>query len=281
MATTDIYQIVGGLQGRRSVAFLGGAVDDAVQIDAFAAARVAANDTAGTFTAWVNVPDITGTYAVVSCGDASVVEYISLTIAAGKIEATCNDNTTLQWEVNTTNVVLTPHKWHHIAITQNATTGISGTPKIYVDGVEIPYSDLTITDATDNGTWFDDCAGIDGGSIGAAEEGGDAGLTEEFKGGISDIKYWSVELTAAQIDNDYKGIINTTNLISHWDFNGDYIDSVSAHNGTAAGDIILTSDYSEFTSKLRNTLAAAPVVADKVVFSVENNTGYAIIIKAA
>lgn len=281
MAAGDIYQITGGLKGRRAVAFLGGAVDDQVQINAFAAARVAANDTAGTFTAWINVPDVTGTYAIISCGDASAIEYISLTVAAGKIEATCYDATVLQWELNTTAVVLKPHVWHHVAITQNATIGSGGTPKIYVDGVEIPYDDLTITDATDNGTWFDDCALIDSGSIGAAEEDGAGNLTEEYKGAISDVKYWSVELTAAQIADDYKGIAYTTNLISHWDMNGDYIDSVSAHNGTAVGDIILNNSYSEFTSRLRNDPAAAPVVADDITLAVENETGYAIIVKAA
>ena len=44
MAAGDIYQVVGGLQGRNAVAFLGGDVDDGIQIDAFAAAPVVVAD---------------------------------------------------------------------------------------------------------------------------------------------------------------------------------------------------------------------------------------------
>ncbi len=36
MTAGDTYNIVGGLKGRRAVAFLGGATDDGIQIDSFA-----------------------------------------------------------------------------------------------------------------------------------------------------------------------------------------------------------------------------------------------------
>ena len=74
MATTDIYHISGPVRpARKAVAFLGGDVDDGVQIDAFAVTRTAASDTQGTITAWINVPDITGTYTIIGLGDANAV----------------------------------------------------------------------------------------------------------------------------------------------------------------------------------------------------------------
>ncbi len=280
MATTDIYQIGGGLKGRKAVAFLGGNVDDGVQIDAFMAARVAANDTVGTFTAWVNVPDKTGTYCILGGGDANAVDYFYLAVVAGEIQAKCaRAGPNVAWDLITVGASLSPHEWHHIALVQNATK-----PKIYVDGVEYSVSKgtLTETDVTEPTYWFDTLANIDGGHIGAADSiAGDAALTLEFKGGISDVKYWNVALTDSQILDDTLEVNNTTSLISHWDFKDDYIDSVSAHNGTAVGDIILTSNYSEFTSRFRYEPAAAAVVADKVVFTADGGTGYAVIIKAA
>ena len=81
MATTDIYHISGSLApSKQAVAFLGGDVDDGIQVDAFAVTRTAANDTAGTITAWVNMPDIVGTYTILGLGDANAVEYIHFSV---------------------------------------------------------------------------------------------------------------------------------------------------------------------------------------------------------
>lgn len=283
MATTDIYHITGGLKGRRAVAFIGGAVDDGVQVDAFAAARVAANDTVGTISAWINVPDLTGTYCIIGCGDASAVEYIYLAVAAGKIQAKCaRVGPNVAWDLITTNIVLKEHTWHHIVLVQNAVK-----PKIYIDGVEYSLANgtLTETDVTEPTYWFDTCSLIDGAHIGAADSiAGDAALTLEFKGAISDVKYWNKALTSDEVLSDYKGSPlsdDGTYLYNHWDFNGDYIDAgLGADNGTAVGDIILTNNYSEFTSRLRNT-TGVPLVADSLVCFADNGTGHAIVIQAA
>ena len=276
MATTDIYHISGGLGGRYATAFLGGAVDDGIQIDAFALAR-ADTDTTGTFTAWINVPDITGSYAIVGCGDASADEFITISIVAGKLECNCTDATVKAYEVTSTNIVIEPHQWHHIAIVHSAVR-----PTLYVDGVAVAMTDTVSTALT---KWFKDCALIDGGHIGAAEEGGAGALTLEYKGGISNVKYWNSELTAAQILDDYEGKSYTTTLLANWDMKNDYVNSANAgtYDGTAVGDIILKNKYSEFTSRLRYNPAAAIVVADKVVFSVDpsNNVGHAVVVKAA
>lgn len=279
MATTDIYHIVGSTKGRKATAFLGGNVDDAIQIDAFAAARVAANDTKGTFTAWINVPDITGTYAIVGCGDASAVEYFWLGIEAGKLIAYANIAANVAWDINSTSVVITPHKWHHVAFVHD-THRIS----MYIDGVKVAMSDTDITEAS---YWFDTFANIDSASIGATDsEAGGAALTNEFKGAISDLKYFNTNLTLSEIQKDYEGAAQTTtitaNMTDHWDFDNDYVNSVTpGNNGTKVGDVVLTNNYSEFTSRLRNSPAAAAVVADKLVFSVDHETGHAILIKAA
>jgi hypothetical protein len=276
MATTDIYHISGGLKGRHAVAFLGGNVDDGVQIDEFVADRVTANDTTGTITAWINVPDKTGTYCIIGFGDASAVEYIYLAYVAGQIQAKCaRVGPNVAWDLISTNASIKPHYWHHVALVQDAVI-----PKIYLDGVELT---LTLTDVSESSYWFDTCALLDGGHIGAADSiAGDAALTLEFKGAISNVKYWNAALTGDQIKNDFNEVNNTTNLISHWDFNDDYLDRVTASNndGTAVGDIILTNNYCEFTSRLRY-MTGVPLVADSLVCFADGGTGHAVVIQAA
>jgi hypothetical protein len=281
MATTDIYHISGGLKGRRAVAFLGGNVDDAVQIDEFGNDRATANDTTGTFTAWFNVPDKTGTYCILSCGDANAVDYIYIQYEANEIHVKCaRPGPNVAWDLITVGAAIKPHTWNHVALVQDAVK-----PKIYINGVEFSLykGTLTETDVTEASYWFDACSGIDSASIGALDSvGGDAALTNEFKGAISNVKYWNTALTESQIIDDYYGISNTTNLISHWDFNDDYMDRVTASNndGTAVGDIILTNNYSEFTSRLRY-MTGVPVTADTLVCFADDGTGHAIVIQAA
>ena len=279
MTTGDIYHIVGGLSGRRATSFIGGTSDDGIQIDSFMAARVAANDTKGTFTAHFSVPDETGTYCILGGGQAAAVEYFYIAVVAGEIQvkaALAGPN--VAWDLITIGANITPHVMHHVALVQDAIK-----PKIYVDGVEFSLikGTLTETDVTEPTLWFAAFNNIDGGHIGAADSiAGGAALTLEFKGGISDVKYWDEALTDAQVLADAGDVVNTTDLIFHMDMNGDFIDSVGGENGTAVGDIILNNSYSEFTSRLRFDLAAAPVVADDVNITADNGTGHAIIIKA-
>lgn len=281
MAAGDIYHISGGLHGRRAVALLGGAVDDGVQIDAFAAARVAANDTVGTFTCWINPADVTGTYAFIGCGDASAVEYFYFAVLAGEIHIkAARAGPDVNFDMVTIGAAVPAHTWTHVAVVQDATK-----PKIYVNGVEfaLRLGTLTETDVTEAGNWFDAWSLIDGGHIGTADSiAGGGALTLEFAGAISDVKYWNTNLSDAQVVDDYNGINNTTSLTDHWDMHDGYVNLItSGNNGTAVGDIILVNTYSEFTSRLRNDAAAAPVVADDIAITSDNGTGHAIIIKAA
>ena len=275
MAAGDIDILSGGLHpARQAVKFIG-TVDEACLIDVFATARVAANDEAGTFTAWVNIPDIIGDYGIVSCGDTAAIEFITMRITAGKLVGECNDGTVDQWEHTSTNVVITPHKWHHIALVQDATLTA---PKLYVDGKAVAQ---TATLATDNGTWFKDCDLIDNGSIGAAEEAGAAAQIRECKGAISDVKYWPVALTADEVRKDYEGVppAKINSAITDWWKMYDLTNAVTAGNPIVKGaSIKYVSNYNEFCSRFAFEGA---LVADDVIMVGNNDIAWAFIINAA
>jgi len=275
MATTDIYTVMGSTKPNRSaVRFLGGNTDDYVQIDAFTAARVAANDAVGTFTAWVMMPDIAGTYTIIGNGDNNVVEFLELNVENGLLTARCTDATVVQFITQADAVGITPHKWHHVAMVQ-AADGYG--PKLYIDGKQIA---ATNDDATDVNEWYVNLDGLDKGLIGASNKSGDASITQEFKGFISDVKYWNVALTAEQIEGEYMGTPYATGLISHWNMNNGYTSSNATYNGTAVSDVILISDANQFTSRLQYR-AGIPVVADKILIGFEEGVGHAVVIKAA
>jgi len=115
MATTDLYTVAGDIINTRPcIRFLGGAVDDQIQIDA-AAVAMANSHLYGTLSAWFMVPDKTGTYGILSFGDENVVEFIQINVEAGTILVQCTDNTTAQWDYNTAANTVKPHTWHHVA----------------------------------------------------------------------------------------------------------------------------------------------------------------------
>lgn len=282
MATTDIYHVSGGLKGRKAAVFLGGNVDDYIQVNAFAVARTAANDTVGTITAWVNVADITGTYTILGIGDNNVVEFMDFGIEAGKLAARNTDNTNAAYVVVSNAINMVPHVWTHVAMVQNAD---SQCPILYVNGVRQATTASSVGFAN---SWFANNDGLDTARIGASNKAGDASVTNEFKGAISDVKYYSTNLTPEQILNDMlepakNAALNASNLESHWDFDDDYVDAgLGADNGTVVGDVVLNNNYSEFTSRMR-FMTAVPVVADSINFAIDsmNNIGHAIVIQAA
>ncbi len=285
MATGDVHHIVGGLKPARTALKFSAVADAQLAIDAFAVTRFAANDLQGTFTAWICPMDITGDYAIVSCGDTAVAnEYICLSIKAGKLRIQCFDATTEQYDHASTAIVCVPHKWMHVAVTQNTD---DNPPRLYVNGVRVP---TTMTDETDNGTWFSDLDLVDDGSIGGEESAGAAGVVKEFKGGISDVKYWKVELTDEEVFEDYKGKDPTrirlsggvSDLTDHWDFSLTEA-AVVKNVVTAANDGVITgallqNSYSEFTSRLGFQVVA--VVADSINLAVDDEVGHAVVIVA-
>ncbi|MCH7724208.1 MAG: LamG domain-containing protein [Bacteroidetes bacterium] len=274
MAAGDTYHIKGGMVGEPGALFIGGNSDDGIQIDSFMAARVTANDTSGTFSARFNVADDTGTYAILGGGDASAVQYFYIAVVAGQIQvkaALVGPN--VAWDLISTDAVINPHQWHEVTLVHDSVI-----PKIYLDGKLLTVTETDITEAT---FWFDAFALIDGGHIGAADSiGGDAALTLEFKGAVGKVKYWNDALTAAEVLDNFNGHGPTGNLIATWDMKDNVLDDVGGENGTIVGQVILSDNHSEFTSKF-SFLLTPTVVADIFNFSVENDTGYAIIVKAA
>lgn len=275
MAAGDILALNGSLAPSRTCCKFIGTADQAFLIDAFAVAREAAADTAGTFTAWINLPDITGNYGIVSIGDTAAIEFITLRVVAGKLGGECNAATTLQWEFDSTNVVIKPHKWHHVAMVQDATLNA---PKFYLDGELVA---MTAADETANDSWVVDCGLLDDGSIGAAEEAGAAGQIRECVGAISDVKYWPTALTPAQIKEDYVGKPPATidSTLTDWWKMGSLTNEVTAANAGVKGASILYVDaYSEFTSKVAHS---GVVVADDITISTNERLGTCIVVKAA
>lgn len=278
MATTDLAFVAGALHPvHRGVRFLGGAVDDGVQIDA-AAAALANSATKGTIAAWFMVPDDTGTYCIIGFGDASVVEFISIVAEAGTIQVACTDNTTAQWDYNTAAGTVKAHVWHHVALVHDGVR-----PRVYIDGNDMA---LTETTGTTPASWFKACAGIDGGHIGAQENGGDAGLTQEFKGYISAVRIWAgtaaaAALTAAEISSVMAGgKPQSTYLHNSWDLDNDYADDgTGADDGTAVGAILFT-DANEFASRL-TFLTTVPLTADNISITADGGVGFAYSVLAA
>lgn len=276
MATTDLHFIAGALHPvKRGIRFLGGAVDDGVQVDAagLALANVA---TKGTITAWIMVPDNTGSYAIIGFGDASADEFITFSVVAGKLECNCTDATVKAYEITSTNKVIKPHRWHHVAVTHDAIR-----PTLYVDGEAVAMTDTVSTSLT---KWFKDCVNIDGAHIGAAEEGGAAALTLEFKGYISDVRIWGGTTGASVLTQDQiKKVMNGgTEGTAHniWSLDQNVLDTGSGEDdGTIVGDLIY-SDANEFASRL-TFLETVPLTADNVTITSDHGVGFAYSILAA
>ena len=278
MATTDIYHVSGGLNGRNAIAYANADHNDYLQVNAHAVARVAANDTVGTYSAWINLADITGTYTILGAGDDNVVEFLELNVEAGLLTARCTDATVAQFVTQDDAIHFKPHIWYHVAMVQRADGhGVY----LYVNGEEIAATNDTATDVDE---WYNNLDGIDTFRIGAANKDGASGVTNDFRGAISEVKYWNKALTDDEVVNDYQNTAlsdDGTYLQLYLDMVDDYIDQgLGADNGTAVGDIVLNNNYSEFTSRLRNS-TGVPVVADKVLCFADNGVGHAVVIQAA
>lgn len=281
MGTSDLHFVCGALQPvHRGVRFLGGNSDDGIQVDAAAAAMVAGDHTIGTFTAWIMVPDNTGTYTFFGAGDSAGanVEYVHFSVEAGTIWVMMRITTpTTTIDVNTPANSIKPHTWHHIAIVQDANQ-----MKIYIDGV---LQALTWTVETDPAQWFKNMNAIDGAHIGAADSVAGAGaLTQEFKGYISDVRIWSgitsaSALTQVQVKAVMSGATVGT-VHNSWSLDQVLSDAgAGSDDGTAVGDIIF-SDGNEFSSRL-TFLETTPLVADNVTILSSEGVGYAYSILAA
>ena len=282
MATTDIIHVVGDIRcSKHAIAFLGGATDDYVQINAAGAGHLAAVYTSGTWIAWVMPEDKTQTGTIITFGDNNVVEFIELNVEAGLLVARCTDNTTVQWVLNSDAVVCPPHIWTRVALVHDGVR-----PWLYVNGVKIAQ---TMSTATTPASWVAALAGIDSGRIGAANKAGDATITQEYGGGIGEVKLYGGlttvgALTDKQIMDDFKRRNITTGiaatLYNHWDWEDDLTDAGTGNDpASLSGDCVMSHGYCEFESKFR---IAGFVTADYPVIAItKEGEAHCIVIKAA
>jgi hypothetical protein len=202
MAAGDVITIVEDNAARKGVVFDG--TDDYILVDAHAVERVAANDTTGTYTAWV-YQDARADGVILSAGDNdSATEYLQFLIgSSGKLTAGLYHGGAFQWVLAEPTGSMPLRTWTHVALVQN---GVS--PVLYVNGKLVATSFSTSTDKT---YWYDELTGCDKFAIGCRESNGTH--TVDFKGAIGTVKYWSRALSAAEVLQDANGETLT---------NGDY-----------------------------------------------------------
>lgn len=223
MAAGDVITIIENSVGRKGNYFDG--TDDYVLHDAHVVERVAANDTEGTYTAWIYLTSVTGAAnnTIISAGDNdSANEYFQIFTYNNSLRITLKQGGATQFLVKQSDATasLLPRRWTHIAVVQNGTR-----PNIYINGELCSMTDTTATDLT---MWYDELANCDKFAIGVLESNGTH--TNDFAGAIGQVKYWNRALSAAEILRDYNGDAQ---------INGDYPDSTylrlnvtMADNGT-------------------------------------------------
>ena len=264
MATGDI-QVYSAEHNPRP-AVVGDGTGDYVQIDAWGAAREAAGtaDTVGTFTAWVNIKSASDSYSILSAGDTNAIEYINFQIVNGKLNITLADGGAVAFDIEADSDDIPINTWTHIAIVQD---GIQ--PKLYVNGALIAATNDVSIDIT---KWFANLNGIDNANIGILDQA--TSTTLDLDGAIGQVKHWNAALTAAQILDDFNAkapasITGTSaDLISWWDWNGDLVDSVAGHDGTAVNNLFQNIQFSDLTAYIKSQTW---IVADAISMSVNNH----------
>jgi len=194
MAAGDVITIVEDNVARKGVVFDG--TDDYILVDAHAVERVAANDTVGTYTAWIYADNVSGIKCFLSAGDNdSANEFFEAFLEDNKVNVKLYQGGAIQWQHYTPIGRVSARTWTHIAIVQDGTS-----PLTYVNGV---LATTVFSTATDKTMWYDELANCDKFAIGVLESNGTH--IQDFKGAIGTVKYWSRALSAAEVLADYNG----------------------------------------------------------------------------
>ena len=249
MTAGDIIVISENAFGRKGNYYDG--TDDYVLHDAHAVARQVAADTEGTYTAWVYLNDIAGTYTILSAGDNSVAnEFFELTSVAGKLQGYLKDSTD-RWKVIETTASLTARKWTHVAIVQ---TGVR--PILYVDGEAVVMTDTVSTDLTD---WYAELQLVDKFALGVKEV--NATHTQDLLGAIGQVKYFSIALSADQIKTEWLGGTQTDARLAAalqlnvtYENDGTTDSGLGADNGVLTGGAIYGGEISDWSYKINNNV---------------------------
>jgi hypothetical protein len=209
MTAGDIIVVKGSPSGRKGNFFDGN--DDYVLHDAHAVARVAANDTVGTYSAWIyqNVQATNTNYTFASAGDNdSADQTLRLQVYNGRLKASVKVGGAIQWTtIETATTGSIPLKtWTHVAVVQN---GVQ--PALYVNGVALATTNDVDLDLT---AWYDELTNCDKFALGVTETNNTH--IDDWNGAIGQVKYWYRALSAAEVLQDFQGEAQT---------NGDYPDS--------------------------------------------------------
>ena len=195
MTASDILVISEEAGGRKGNYFDG--TGDFVQHNAHAIARVAGNDTVGTYTAWIYIENVAGTFTVLGAGaNASATEYLRLYVQAGALYVKTYFGGAVKYTVKTTTADIPARTWTHIALVHNATR-----PTLYVNGVAVAMTDNVSTDLT---FWYDTLTGLDEFTIGATTINNVETYT--MWGAIGRVKYWNLELSPEEILEEKKEV---------------------------------------------------------------------------
>lgn len=171
--------------------------DDYVLHDAHAVARVAANDTVGTYTAWIYLDKVSVTGTILSAGDnSSANEFLRLTmLSSGVLSVLLQHAGATQFRIDQTTANINSREWTHVAVVQDGTQ-----PKLYVNGKNVAATNSVSTDLT---FWYDELTLVDKFAIGVLES--NATHTQDFKGAIGQVKYFNIALSDDEILNEFKG----------------------------------------------------------------------------
>jgi hypothetical protein len=213
--------------------------DDYVLHDAHAVERVAANDTVGTYTAWIYLDKTpTVSQAILSAGDNdSASEYLQFYVTTGRLlKILLYQGGAEKFKIFTTKEI-TPRVWTHVAVVQN---GVQ--PVLYINGVLETSTNEVATDLT---MWYDELANCDKFAIGVLES--NATHTNDFMGAIGQVKYFALALTAEEIMREYQGIAHTgfdraAALATALTFNVTMADNGTTDSGSGADNGTLTGN---------------------------------------
>ena len=255
MTAGDIIVINEDGWGKKGNYFDG--TDDYVLHDAHAVARVAGNDTVGTYTAWIYIDEITtaNTYAILSAGDNnSASEFLQFYTASGELGVDLTHASTAQFRVTQTTGTIPARTWTHVAVVQNGTR-----PTLYVNGIAVAMTDEVSTDLT---FWYDELTACDKFAIGVKETNNTH--LNDFKGAIGQVKYFNIALTAAEIlvefkagthiatlDNGRATAIETARVFDiTMEDDGTTDDGSGADDGTLTGGAIYGGEISDWSYKI-------------------------------
>lgn len=270
MAAGDIIVVSEDGSGKKGVYFDG--TDDYILADAHAVARVAANDTTGTYTAWIFKDSIAVNQEILSAGDNdSGNEYLILQVTGlGQLKVVLRQGGASQFSINQTTGTIIAKRWTHVAVVQD---GIQ--PKLYVDGANVAATNGTATDLT---MWYDELANCDKFAIGVLESNGTH--TEDWIGAIGPIKYWNRALTSDEVKRAMAGEALTDDA-TYLQYNltmtddGTTDSGLGLDNGTLIGNAYYGGKISTWSKTIESNVTGH--AAEKINTVIDGNKYVAII----